>query len=130
MSSNTDSTLNPADEQVASTEPKLAKQETEPVTNPQAAQTESTSEGKKTSSYTDMASDATASATTAAAGMKDSVFSMFGGGAKKEKRVEPEDDANEPSGSSKARKDAEDPEVRNGCQDLRCGSLADVSVFL
>ena len=112
MSSNIDITPNSTNEQISSTEPKLAKQETELVTNPKDSRTEPTSEGKKPSSYTDMASGAATSATTAASGVKDSVFSMFGGGAKKEKRVEPEDDANEPSGSSKAKKDAEDPEVK------------------
>ena len=116
MSSSTDNALNPADEKVASTEPKLAKQETELVTNPKDAQIGSTSEGKKPSSYTDMASGVTASATTAASGMKDSVYSMFGGGVKKEKKVEAEDDADEPSGSSRAKKDAEDPEVRSDHQ--------------
>ncbi|KAF9894585.1 hypothetical protein FE257_006471 [Aspergillus nanangensis] len=37
----------------------------------------------------------------------DSVFSMFGGGPKKEKKEEPEDDQNDRSGSSKAQKAAE-----------------------
>ncbi|KAL1953976.1 hypothetical protein VTO42DRAFT_1862 [Malbranchea cinnamomea] len=38
----------------------------------------------------------------------DSVFSMFGGGPKKERKEEPEEDVDEPSGSSKAKKDAEE----------------------
>jgi Ran-binding protein 1 len=41
----------------------------------------------------------------------DNVFSMFGGGPKKEKREEPEGEEDEPSGSSKAKKDADDAEV-------------------
>ena len=52
------------------------------------------------------------SASAAAAGVKDSVFSMFGGGGKKEKKADEDDDAkDEPSGSSKAKKD-DDDEVR------------------
>ena len=64
-------------------------------------------------SYTEMATAATNSATSAAVGVKDSVFSMFGGGAKKEKKED--DEAQDRSGSSKAQKEAEqggeDPEV-------------------
>lgn len=68
------------------------------------------------SSLADTASSAASAATASATGVKDSVFSMFGGGAKKEKKVEEEDEAakNEPSGSSKAKKD-EDDEVRQSC---------------
>ena len=58
-------------------------------------------------SYTEMASNAAGTATTAAAGVKDSVFSMFGGGAKKEKKEEPEGETEDRSGSSKAKKDVE-----------------------
>ena len=118
MSSNTGTTLNPEDEQVASSEPKLAQQETELVTHPKGDNNESVSDSKQPDTSTGLAKSAATSATTAATGMKDGIFSMFGGGAKKEKRVEPEDDVNEPSGSSKAKKDAEDaenaenPEVR------------------
>ena len=72
-------------------------------------------DGKQT--YVDMASNAATSASAAATGVKDSVFSMFGGGGAKEKRVETEDDAakDEPSGSAKAAKDKEDEEVRSHC---------------
>ena len=66
------------------------------------------------SSYTEMASNAAGSATTAAAGVKDSVFSMFGGGAKKEKKEEPEGETEDRSGSSKAKKDAEAAEAEEG----------------
>ena len=107
MSSNTDTKLDPAEEQVASSEPKLAQQETELVTNPKGPQEESATGDGEHPSYTQMA-------TSAASGVKDNVFSMFGGGAKKEKKEEPEDDTNEPSGSSKAKKDAEaDAEVKS-----------------
>ena len=65
-------------------------------------------------SYTEMASNAAGSATTAAVGVKDSVFSMFGGGAKKEKKEEPEGETEDRSGSSKAKKDAEVAEADGG----------------
>ena len=65
-------------------------------------------------SYTEMASNAAESATTAAAGVKDSVFSMFGGGAKKEKKEEPDPETEDRSGSSKAKKDAEAAEGDEG----------------
>ncbi|MCJ1314574.1 single stranded nucleic acid binding protein [Agyrium rufum] len=60
-----------------------------------------------------MATNAAVSATSAATGMKDDVFSMFGGGTKKEKKEDAADDADEPSGSSKAKKhaDAEEDEA-------------------
>ncbi|MCJ1474886.1 hypothetical protein MMC13_003546 [Lambiella insularis] len=107
MSSNMDSKADPAEEKVASSEPKLAEQETELVTNPKGDESLE-SATKQPTTYTDLASNAAATATTVAANMKDNVFSMFGGGAKKEKREEAEDDTNEPSGSSKAKKEAED----------------------
>lgn len=44
----------------------------------------------------------TEQATEAATAVKDNVFSMFGGGPKKEKKEETDEGANEPSGSSKA----------------------------
>ncbi|KAL6721593.1 Ran GTPase binding protein Sbp1 [Lecanora helva] len=63
------------------------------------------------STYTEMASNAASgvagTATNAATGVKDSVFSMFGGGAKKEKAQEEEEEEQDRSGSSKAKKDAE-----------------------
>lgn len=68
-------------------------------------------------SYTEMASNAAGSATNAAAGVKDSVFSMFGGGAKKEKKEEPEGETEDRSGSSKAKKDAEAAEADEAGED-------------
>jgi Ran-binding protein 1 len=53
----------------------------------------------------DTASSAAAATASAATAVKDNVFSMFGGGPKKEKKVEEE--VNEPSGSSKAQKNTE-----------------------
>ncbi|MCJ1407495.1 hypothetical protein MMC19_001566 [Ptychographa xylographoides] len=106
MSANIDTKADPAEDQVASTEPRLAQQETELATNPQSNEA-AESANKQGSSYTELASNVAASATGAAANMKDNVFSMFGGGAKKEKKEEPET-TEEPSGSSKAKKDAED----------------------
>lgn len=41
----------------------------------------------------------------------DSVFSMFGGGPKKEKKEEPEEGKDEPSGSSKAQKEGEEVSI-------------------
>lgn len=68
-----------------------------PVSEPanEAKGTGATAMEPKTSSVTGMAS----SATTA---VKDNVFSMFGGGPRKEKK-ETTDDVDEPSGSSKAK---------------------------
>ncbi|MCJ1284016.1 hypothetical protein MMC26_003347 [Xylographa opegraphella] len=109
MSSNTESKLDPSAEQVASSEPKLAQQETELVTNPKGDEY-SESATNHPATYTGMASNAAATAASTAANMKDNVFSMFGGGAKKEKKEQAEEDTNEPSGSSKAKKDAEDDE--------------------
>ena len=115
MSSNTDTKLDPSAEQTASSEPKLAQQETELATNPKGDESLEASKDAKPTTYTAMASNAaasaTATATATAANMKDNVFSMFGGGAKKDKKPETEEAANEPSGSSKAKKEAEEDDV-------------------
>ena len=60
---------------------------------------------------TSAASNAAETATTAATGVKDSVFSMFGGGAKKEKKEDPEGETEDRSGSAKAKKDADAAEA-------------------
>lgn len=112
--------------QVASSEPRLAEEETKLATNPAATEStndenpdtstkeEPTTNDEKPATYTDMASNAAStvasSATTAATGVKDSVFSMFGGGEKKETKVE-DDAVNDRSGSAKAQKEKEDEEV-------------------
>lgn len=75
----------------------------------QQPETTATGEGEKTVTETavDAAKDAAETAKDAAAKTSDSVFSMFGGGPKKEKKEETEEGADEPSGSSKAQQ-AED----------------------
>jgi hypothetical protein len=90
----------PAAEQVANPAATLVKDETAKVTTDKAADKE---EKPATTSTDDkpVTEKATEAATSAAAAVKDNVFSMFGGGPKKEKKEEA-DDADEPSGSSKA----------------------------
>lgn len=101
-----------------------AQEETKPTeeapstTSPSTA-TEST-EGKP-ATYTEMASNAAAGAGTAAIGAKDSIFGMFGGGAKKEKTEEPEGEVDR-SGSSKAKKDAEAAEKEEDAEGV-CSPL-------
>ena len=104
----------PAADQTASSEPKLAESEIKLATNPIGDESKETpSTGPTlTESATNAASNAATSATAAAAGVKDSVFSMFGGGGKKEKKEDEDAGKDEPSGSSKAQKDPEDDEVR------------------
>lgn len=65
-------------------------------------ETATTGEGEKT--VTEAAVD---TAKDAAAKTSDTVFSMFGGGPKKEKKEETEEGADEPSGSAKAQKESE-----------------------
>lgn len=97
----------PSAGQTASSEPRLAEQETKLATNPIGTESSTTpAKQDEQSAVGKAASDVSAAAT----GVKDSVFSMFGGGAKKEKKVE-EEEENERSGSSKAKK-AEDDDVR------------------
>jgi len=124
MSTNTDTRLDPKEEIIASTEPKLAQHETELVTHPKGDESLE-SANKPAATYTEAAANVASSAaetvtgtvgavassaTGAAANMKDSVFSMFGGGQKKEKKEEEVEPVGEKSGSSKARKEAEDEE--------------------
>ena len=93
----------------ASTDP-APSTATAPITETKGNQPAATDDTKTGSTYTEMASNAATgvagTATTAAAGVKDSVFSMFGGGAKKEKAPEVEQEPDR-SGSAKAKKDAE-----------------------
>lgn len=72
-------------------------------------ETTATGEGEKsvTETATDTAKQAADTAKDAAAKTSDSVFSMFGGGPKKEKKEETDEGADEPSGSSKAQKEGE-----------------------
>ncbi|KAJ5656345.1 hypothetical protein N7507_008295 [Penicillium longicatenatum] len=85
-------------------DPTIAVEEQQPETT-------ATGEGEKTVTETavDAAKDAAETTKDAAAKTSDSVFSMFGGGPKKEKKEETEEGADEPSGSSKAQQ-AEDNE--------------------
>jgi len=88
----TDTKVNPPEQAESSAEPKLDKETTEKPTTDEAEGDKSTTE-----TVTDKGSSA-------ASAVKDNVFSMFGGGPKREKREEP-DDVDEPSGSSKAEKE-------------------------
>jgi len=86
-----------AESNTTSNDLKLNKENTEKLTGSTSGEGKA-DEAKPASTYTE-------AATNAATGVKDSVFSMFGGGAKKEKKEE-KDDVDEPSGSSKATKAA------------------------
>lgn len=76
--------------------------------------TPATGEGEKstteaaTETVTETAKEAVDTAKDAAVKTSDSVFSMFGGGPKKEKKEEAEEPTDEPSGSSKANKAEEE----------------------
>lgn len=83
----------PAAEQVAAPSATLVKDETAKVTTDV---TDSKPAEEKT--VTEKATEAATSATTA---VKDNVFSMFGGGPKKEKKEEVDEGADEPSGATK-----------------------------
>lgn len=97
----------PSAEQVAAPGATLAKDETEKVTTG-VTDASKTSEEKPASSVTETVTNAASNATAA---VKDNVFSMFGGGPKKEKKEEA-DDADEPSGATKkATGDDENPEA-------------------
>lgn len=85
--------------------PKSTQEELKSTEQPQEAHHEPVAE-KGMSTITGLASSAATTATTAALGMKDNVFSMFGGGAKKEKK-EATDEPGEASGSAKAQKESE-----------------------
>jgi len=80
-----------------------------------AAETTDSSATGHPTTYTEMASSAAGTAAStagsAAVGVKDTMFSMFGGGAKKEKK-EDEDENEDRSGSAKAKKDAEAAEEK------------------
>jgi Ran-binding protein 1 len=85
----------PAAEQVAAPGATLQKDETAKVTTD--VTDSKPAEDKPASSVTETVSNAASTATSA---VKDNVFSMFGGGPKKEKK-EDADDADEPSGATK-----------------------------
>jgi len=93
----------PAADQTANPGATLVKDETAKVTTDKAAEKSETKDEKP---VTEKAVEA---ASSAAATVKDNVFSMFGGGPAKAKKEE-QDDADEPSGSSKKKDDDENPE--------------------
>lgn len=100
MADATETKPTPSADQTASSEPRLAQDETKLATNPV---------GDESKEAPNTNATVTETVTNAAAGVKDSVFSMFGGGGKKEKKAEEDDDAkDEPSGSSKAKKEKDD----------------------
>ncbi|KAJ5945795.1 hypothetical protein N7454_002634 [Penicillium verhagenii] len=92
----------------------VAETKPDPTFEEQKPETTATGEGEKTVTETavDAAKDAAETVQDAAAKTSDSVFSMFGGGPKKEKKEETEEGADEPSGSSKAQQtEANDDEA-------------------
>ncbi|CAI6332767.1 unnamed protein product [Periconia digitata] len=96
----------PAAEQVAAPSATLAKDETAKVTTDVTDSKAADSKPAEDKTVTEKATEAAASATTA---VKDNVFSMFGGGPKKEKKEEADEGADEPSGATKKPED-ENPE--------------------
>merc|ERR1712230_8616 len=107
MSDATEAKPTPSADQTASSEPRLAQHETNLVQNPLGDSSSEAPTGETKSST--VAESAANAATSAASSVKDSVFSMFGGGAKKERKIEEDEGAkDEPSGSSKAKKEDED----------------------
>lgn len=87
----------PSADQAANPGATLVKDETAKVTTDIAANKPDTTETKDDKPMTEKATDA---ASSAAAAVKDNVFSMFGGGPAKVKKEEA-DDADEPSGATK-----------------------------
>jgi Ran-binding protein 1 len=107
MADTADNKVDPPTETTTESEPKISSAEADSTTQPKTEDTEAKTEdaGEKPT-YTAMATNVASTGMAAATGVKDSVFSMFGGGEKKEKKDEPEED--EPSGSTKAKKDGEE----------------------
>ena len=91
---------------MADTDPKLSKV-TEPSAETEASKpTATATEGESKPAETAESASAgiTTGAASAATAVKENVFSMFGGGPKRDKKEE-QDDVDEPSGSSKAKKE-------------------------
>src|SRR5271155_5145286 len=79
----------PTGQTPASAEPQPAEAETKLATTASGTEAEPSNETSTTESklaYTEMASNVAGSTAAAAAGVKDSVFSMFGGGGAKERK--------------------------------------------
>ncbi|KAL4887451.1 RanBP1 domain-containing protein [Aspergillus karnatakaensis] len=94
---------------VAETKPDPATSAPEGSTKPE--ETTTTTDSTKTEDVKAAAESAAETVKDAATKTSDSVFSMFGGGPKKEKKEEADDDVNEPSGSSKAQKAEDEDEA-------------------
>lgn len=102
----------PAADQAAAPGARLVEDETAKVTTDIAANKTETPETKDSTETKDdkpITEKATDAATSAAAAVKDNVFSMFGGGPAKVKKEEV-DDTDEPSGASKPKGEDENPE--------------------
>jgi Ran-binding protein 1 len=114
MADTADNKVDPPTETTTESEPKISSAEADSTTQPKTEDTEvmtedteaKTEDAGEKPTYTAMATNVASTGMAAATGVKDSVFSMFGGGEKKEKKDEPEED--EPSGSTKAKKDGEE----------------------
>ncbi|KAI9750658.1 MAG: hypothetical protein M4579_006371 [Chaenotheca gracillima] len=121
MSENTDTKLDPSAQAASAAEPKMVQAETDLVTKPADQREETTASKDETSAATTSTTEAgtesktaTEKATELATGVKDNMFSMFGGGSK-EKKEEPKkeegaDEEEEPSGSSKKKTVAKEGE--------------------
>lgn len=96
-----DAKPDPAAEQATNPSATLVKDETAKVTTDITDPKPAAEDKPATSTVTETVANAASTATSA---VKDNVFSMFGGGPKKEKKEEA-DDENEPSGASKAKGD-------------------------
>jgi Ran-binding protein 1 len=105
MADTADNKVDPPTETTTESEPKISSAEADSTTQPKTEDTEVMTEDTEAKTE-DAGEKPTYTAMAAATGVKDSVFSMFGGGEKKEKKDEPEED--EPSGSTKAKKDGEE----------------------
>ncbi|KAJ5893503.1 hypothetical protein N7495_005194 [Penicillium taxi] len=84
----------------------MSEIKSDPTAAPEAQQPEVTGEKTVTETVKDTATEAVETAKDTAVKTTDSVFSMFGGGPKKEKKEEAEEGDVEPSGSAKAQKAA------------------------
>ena len=114
----------PAAEATASSEPRLAKDETEKLTTglTEESKNDDSGSGSGNVGVGGVIGGAKAVTEKATSAVKDNVFAMFGGGTKKEakddrsgeggKKEEDEEGADEPSGSAKAVREKEEKEKR------------------
>ncbi|CAI7615200.1 hypothetical protein PCG10_000172 [Penicillium crustosum] len=93
-------------------DPTISASETKPEeTTPATGEGEQSTTEAVAETATETAEKAVDTAKDAAVKTSDSMFSMFGGGPKKEKKEEAEEPTDEPSGSSKAQKATDEDEV-------------------